>query len=88
VQEPSSAPPGAPFPHHGDTEWIIPAGRLLDRSETAERLHVSKMTVRRLGAAGRIEEIRVGERAVRITEQSVERYIAGRRINRQAVSAA
>jgi hypothetical protein len=28
-------------------------GRLLDRGEAAERLHVSEMTIRRLGRAGR-----------------------------------
>jgi excisionase family DNA binding protein len=72
----------AAFPHHGQAESELPAGKLLDRAETAERLHVSKMTVRRLGAAGRLDEIRVGERAVRITEQSVERHLAERRINR------
>ncbi len=65
-----------------------PAGRLLDRAETAERLNVSTMTVRRLGAAGALEEIRVSARAIRITEESVERHLAGRRVNRQAVSAA
>lgn len=57
-------------------------GPLLDRGETADRLHVSKMTVRRLGAAGDLEEIRVGKRAIRITEESVERYLAARRVTR------
>jgi excisionase family DNA binding protein len=57
-------------------------GRLLDRGEAAERLHVSQMTVRRLGAAGHLTEVRVGERAVRIDEDSVERHIAERRITR------
>jgi excisionase family DNA binding protein len=58
------------------------SGRLLDRPEVAGRLHVSEMTVRRLGVAGHLDEVRVGERAVRITEESVERHIAGRRITR------
>jgi excisionase family DNA binding protein len=58
------------------------SGRLLDRAEAAERLHVSEMTVRRLGKAGHLDEIRVGERAVRITEDSVERHIAARRVTR------
>jgi excisionase family DNA binding protein len=58
------------------------SGRLLDRGETAERLHVSSMTVRRLGKAGHLTEVRVGKRAIRIEEDSVERYIAERRITR------
>ena len=57
-------------------------GRLLDRGEAADRLHVSEMTVRRLGRSGDLEEIRVSERAVRITEASVEAHIARRRIER------
>lgn len=56
------------------------SGRLLDRGEAAERLHVSEKTVRRLGRAGHLEEIRVSERAVRITEDSLERHLAERRI--------
>lgn len=78
------------FPHHGETDRELPAGRLLDRAEAAERLHVSRMTVRRLGAAGLLEEIRVSARAIRITERSVEQHLAGRRVHRgaQAVSAA
>jgi predicted site-specific integrase-resolvase len=65
-------------------------GRLLDRAEVAERLHVSEKTVRRLGAAGRLDEIRVSDRAVRVTEVSLERHLADRRVHRgaQAVSAA
>lgn len=35
-------------------------GRLLDRIEAAERLHVSEMTVRRLGKAGHLTEVREG----------------------------
>jgi excisionase family DNA binding protein len=58
------------------------SGRLLDRGEAADRLHVSEMTVRRLGRAGHLEEIRVSKRAVRITEASVEAHIAGGRIER------
>jgi excisionase family DNA binding protein len=57
-------------------------GNLLDRRETAGRLHVSIMTVRRLGAAGDLEEIRVGKRGIRITEESLERYLAGQRVIR------
>jgi excisionase family DNA binding protein len=62
--------------------------RLLDRTETADRLHVSVMTVRRLGAAGDIEEIRVGTRSIRISEESVERYLTGRRVTRDSPSRA
>ena len=36
-------------------------GRLLHRGEVAERLSVSVMTVRRLAAAGHLDEIRVGD---------------------------
>jgi excisionase family DNA binding protein len=62
---------------------------LIDRAEAAERLHVSERTVRRLGAAGRLDEIRVSDRAVRVTEDSLERHLAERRVNHQgAVSAA
>ena len=57
-------------------------GRLLHREEVAERLSVSVMTVRRLAAAGHLDEIRVGVRALRITEESLERHIGGRHINR------
>ncbi len=57
-------------------------GRLLDRIEAAERLHVSEMTVRRLGKAGHLTEVRVGVRAIRITEESVEAHIAARRVTR------
>lgn len=57
-------------------------GDLLTRGEAAERLHVSEMTVRRLGRAGYLEEIRVGVRAVRITVSSIERHLAVRRIER------
>lgn len=78
------------FPHHGEAEAGAPQGRLLNRAEAAKRLHVSKMTVRRLGAAGMLEEIRVGARAIRIPEESVERHLADRRVRHdaQAVSAA
>jgi excisionase family DNA binding protein len=58
------------------------SGRLLDRAEVAARLHLSEMTVRRLGRTGHLTEVRVGERAIRILEDSVEAHIAGRRIVR------
>ena len=62
-------------------------GVLLDRAEAAERLHVSPMTVRRLGREGCLEEIRVGKRAVRITLDSIERHLASRRITRDTEGA-
>ena len=40
---------------------------------------MSVRTVKRLGAAGLIEEIRTGRRAVRVTERSVEQYLAARK---------
>ncbi len=63
------------------------AGKLLQRGEAAERLHVSQMTVRRLALAGHLDEVRVGQRAIRVTEDSVERHIATRRITRHGASA-
>jgi hypothetical protein len=44
---------------------------LLDRSEAAERLHVSERTVRRYGRLGLLDERRIGPRLVKVTEQSV-----------------
>ncbi|MFI5064087.1 MAG: helix-turn-helix transcriptional regulator [Streptosporangiales bacterium] len=49
--------------------------RLLRRREAAERLAVSERTIRRWGAAGLLDERKVGLRAVRITEASVEARI-------------
>jgi excisionase family DNA binding protein len=51
---------------------------LLTRVEAAERLHVSLSTVRRLGAAGVIAEVRVSDRLVRIDPVSVEAHIRAR----------
>jgi excisionase family DNA binding protein len=62
-------------------------GGLLDRAEAAERLHVSEMTVRRLGRAGDLDEIRVSKRAVRITLDSIERHLASRRISHDTAGA-
>jgi excisionase family DNA binding protein len=45
---------------------------LLHRREAARRLYVSLSTVKRWGAAGLLEERRVGPKLVRITEASVE----------------
>lgn len=52
---------------------------LLTRGETAVRLRVSVMTVRRLGAAGLITEVQVGKRAVRIDAASVAEHIRASR---------
>jgi len=49
---------------------------LLTRAEAAEQLRVSERTVRRLGAAGKITDVRLTEHTVRIDAASVARYIA------------
>ena len=43
------------------------------RSAVAALLAVSERTVRRWGATGRLDERKIGPRAVRVTEESVER---------------
>jgi excisionase family DNA binding protein len=50
-------------------------GPLLDRGEAAKRLHVSERTIRRLTAAGHLDEVRVSARTPRITVASVERHL-------------
>ena len=52
---------------------------LLPRREAARRLFVSLSTVKRWGAAGLIEERRVGPKLVRITEASVEALLSKRK---------
>lgn len=53
---------------------------LLTRRETAQRLHVSFSTVLRLGAEGKITEVQVSKRGVRIDSDSVDAHLqAGRR---------
>lgn len=49
--------------------------KLLLRAVVAERLAVSERTVRRWGATGRLDERKIGPRAVRVTAESVERLI-------------
>lgn len=52
---------------------------LLERREAAGRLRVSVRTVRRYGVLGLVENVRIGPREVRVTEESVEALIrAGR----------
>ena len=53
----------------------LPLDGLLRRAAAAERLAVSERTVRRWGASGRLDERKIGPRAVRITEASVEALI-------------
>ena len=48
---------------------------LLTYSETADRIHVSVSTARRLGRAGRLDEVRVSPGAVRVRLASVERLL-------------
>jgi len=49
---------------------------LLHRREAAERLRVSVPTIKRWGAAGLLDERRVGPKLVKITEASVVALIA------------
>jgi excisionase family DNA binding protein len=51
---------------------VTEAGKLLRRSEAAERLAVCERTVMRWGATGRLDERKVGPAAVRVTEASVD----------------
>jgi predicted site-specific integrase-resolvase len=48
---------------------------LLKYREAAERIHASESTARRLGRCGRLDERRISEGCVRVTEESVERLI-------------
>ena len=62
---------------------MLDAVVLLHRQEAAERLRVSVCTVKRWGAAGLLDERRVGPKLVKVTEASVEQLIsAGRRAAR------
>ena len=67
-------PPGAVFPQHGEAE-LAPGSRLLSRDEVAERLHVSRRTVRCLATARQLDEILVAPQSPRITPESVERHL-------------
>jgi len=49
--------------------------QLLTVSATAARLALSPLTVRRLIAAGRLPAVRVGRRAVRVTENDLEALV-------------
>lgn len=52
---------------------------LLDRGEAARRLNVSRRTVERYGAAGLLDERRVGPKLIRVTGESVDRLIGARK---------
>lgn len=52
---------------------------LLHRQEAADRLRVSVCTVKRWGAAGLLDERRVGPKLVKITEASVAALMATRK---------
>lgn len=84
MQDPVSAPRGAPSPPHRTAGWLT-------RAEVAEQLRVSETTVARLAATGDIEEVRVSPKSPRINPASVERHLArngARNITQTAVSAA
>ena len=51
---------------------------LLTLDQVADRLQVSRRTVERLVAAGRIRIVRIG-RAIRVTERELEAYVAAQR---------
>jgi predicted site-specific integrase-resolvase len=52
---------------------------LLHRREAADRLRVSVCTVKRWGAAGLLDERKVGPKLVKITEASVTALMANRK---------
>jgi excisionase family DNA binding protein len=49
--------------------------RLLTLGEAAETLHIGKTTLRHLVAAGEVETVRIGRRAVRVPAEAVGSYI-------------
>jgi len=51
---------------------------LLTLDQVADQLQVSRRTVERLVAAGRIRIVRVG-RLIRVTERELEAYVAAQR---------
>ena len=51
---------------------------LLHRPEAADRLRVSVCTIKRWGAAGLLDERRIGPKLVKITEASVVALMAKR----------
>jgi excisionase family DNA binding protein len=61
---------------------------LIRRSAAAARLDVSERTIRRWGATGRLDERKIGPRAVRVTEESVERLARASARDRSGIEAA
>lgn len=57
---------------------MLDAVVLLHRKEAADRLRVCVCTIKRWGAAGLLDERRVGPKLVKITEASVEALIRKR----------
>jgi excisionase family DNA binding protein len=51
---------------------------LLTAEQVAERLSISHSHTQRLMARGDLEVVRIGRRAVRVTESAVEEFIASR----------
>jgi DNA-binding transcriptional regulator LsrR (DeoR family) len=49
--------------------------QLLKRREVAERIHASEATVRRLGRARQLDEVRISPGVVRVKASSVDRLI-------------
>jgi predicted site-specific integrase-resolvase len=49
---------------------------LIKYPDAAARLCVGESTARRLGAAGHLQQVRVSPGAVRVTLESLERYVA------------
>lgn len=54
---------------------LVMENQLLTLEEAAERLKISKFTVRRFIEIGKLEGVRVG-RQWRVTEEEIKRYIA------------
>ena len=51
------------------------ATSLMKYSEVAARIHASESTARRLGRAGRLEEVRISPGAVRVRVESVQQLL-------------
>lgn len=47
--------------------------------EVAERLAVSEQTVRKLVRLGKLDAIRIGNRSLRITRESIDAYVTSRK---------
>lgn len=73
-------PPTAAFPDY-PADGTTAAERLLSRDEVAERLHVSRRTVRRLARTGQLDETFVTPQSPRITPESVEQHIKRNRVS-------